>query len=442
VVGFVAAVAAGTSVFSCRQIVGIQDSPAGDPTNACGLPYGTPACATCASTNCCAESDACNGDPSCQALESCFGPCNGDPTCWAKCLNDHPATGTAVSALSACLATHCEAACGLTCGAFSGYTVPPDAATACQSCLVAKGCTPTRACATSADCEAIVRCNDGCRTIDCQDACERPHGFDPAYSWEPDAGPGGPYGAFTSAAIPACSIPCGLSDDWSCVGHVTWPSLKATSTTYKFWAKDYTTGLPVQGASVSVCGSMDIACAMPFTTGTTNSAGLVALTFQNAQDIGGQQNFGLNGYLMITSPSLVPNYYYWGFPLSEAEMDSYGLLLTPDEIDQILVSVGVTQDPGRGYVSVAVYSCAAPGGPAPAGVKVTLSSADEKTRGYTTSGAETDVTDSTGILIFNNVPAGNVTMTAPPMGLQSPSSTVTANVRKGATTTILAVPSP
>src|ERR1700722_944789 len=121
--GLVASLSAVAGVPACRQVVGITDNPPTDLTSTlCGLPYGTSACASCVNTSCCTESTACAADPACAAYETCLGKCNGDPGCRSQCIGDNPVgTSSDVSALSACLASKCETACGLTCGAVAGY---------------------------------------------------------------------------------------------------------------------------------------------------------------------------------------------------------------------------------------------------------------------------------------------------------------------------------
>src|SRR5580693_8206568 len=94
--GLIAAVAVIISVIACRQLVGITDNPPTDLTSTlCGLPYGTSLCASCASTNCCAESTACSTDPVCSPYESCLGACNGDSKCRSQCTIDTSVGATA-----------------------------------------------------------------------------------------------------------------------------------------------------------------------------------------------------------------------------------------------------------------------------------------------------------------------------------------------------------
>ena len=101
--------------------------------------------------------------------------------------------------------------------------------------------------------------------------------------------------------------------------------------------------------------------------------------------------------------------------------------------------MNVTPDLTRGTVGVVVADCLF----YPAnGVQVTLDTADGLTRGFTTSGAATTITDKAGLLIFNNVPAGDFHATATPTVLGKPSSTVSGAVRAGAITTVYAFPTP
>ena len=58
---------------------------------------------------------ACPGDSACAAYERCLGQCSGDAECRSRCVVGDPVgEPSEVSALSACLASNCETACGLT----------------------------------------------------------------------------------------------------------------------------------------------------------------------------------------------------------------------------------------------------------------------------------------------------------------------------------------
>jgi hypothetical protein len=438
-------VAGVVATLSCRQVVGISDNPPTDLlTSICGLPYGTDTCASCVNANCCTESYACAADPVCLAYQSCLGGCNGDAACRQRCaLSDPPGTGSNVSVLSACLAGSCATACSLTCGAFAGFPIAPDAGDSCQSCIAAtNACSQIQACATSANCDALNRCYATCSTVDCRDECESLHGTDPAFNIVPDAGDGdagAAWAVFDLALGGACHTACG--PNWECVGHVSWPAVQTAQATFNFDVKDESSVDPVLGASVTLCGGLDTSCETPLApTASTDGAGLVSLTFQNQAGAAGQLNLGLNGFLKVTSPDIVPYYYYWGFPISTAQIYLYGETTTQPELQQDLANLGVTPLSGRGTVGVVTYDCT---GIRAAGVQVMLSSADGMTQSFTSLGVPASTTDQSGILIFTNVPAGSFYVTAQPTALRLPSSqNLYGNVRAGATTQVLAYPTP
>jgi len=212
------AVVVSLSSLACTTILSLPDvpdseSPEGDgskgdgredPSSACGLSYGTPTCAQCALSHCCSQSNACAADPVCAPYESCLGNCHGDPACRSRCVMDQPSgTSAPVGPLSACLATQCETECGLVCGGLAAYETPPGAAEACQVCLVKNACADARACASSAECEAVFQqCNLACSTWDCVEACQIAHGALTAKGSSPD---GGAYTSFIQDWGGACS---------------------------------------------------------------------------------------------------------------------------------------------------------------------------------------------------------------------------------------------
>src|ERR1700677_887604 len=135
--GAVALTIAIATLFACRQLVGITDDPRQDLTSTvAGLPYGTTACASCVNMSCSAETATCAADPVCSAYEGCLGTCNGERACRSRwTIDNRVGTSSGVSSLSACLASKCEAPCGLNCGAIAGYISEPPSAASCQSCI-------------------------------------------------------------------------------------------------------------------------------------------------------------------------------------------------------------------------------------------------------------------------------------------------------------------
>jgi hypothetical protein len=352
---------------------------------------------------------------------------------------DHPATGAAVSALSACMANQCESACDLTCGGFAGRPFPPSTAAACQSCLTQpNACAQTRACATSVGCDTAIRCISAAPTYDLTSACELTDGVDPSWDWNPDAGSGSALTQYF-VATNSCGPPC-AGTDWHCVSKISWPALRSVSTPYtvKLLVRAYSSSTPEPGAVVEVCGDTDIDCSTSYAHGTTDANGEVSLPFQNVTAAGSAQ-YGLEGYLKISRADLETTYLYWGFPLSGSVLSTLAEVTTLSEAASLSASVNITPDPTRGTVSVATYDCQ--DSPA-AGVQVTLAPADSATKSFSTLGASATATDSSGVIIFVNVPAGDVQITATPPGSSQASSHVGANVRPQALTTIVAYPTP
>ncbi len=214
-----------------------------------------------------------------------------------------------MSPLSACLATSCVNECGLTCGALAANYTTPDHAATCQQCVAGtSSCAPEQACAASEACDALFRCKVACETVDCIDGCLS------VYDAGADA-----LASFVRVFGGTCSAPCAFGQDWTCVGHVSWPSSNSDMTTFTVDVQDYTSPLSaISGAEVDVCDSTDVDCTKPLATGQTNDAGeAVMMHVPNQEQVGG---LGLNGYLQITAQGYMPDLYYWGFPLSESDL--------------------------------------------------------------------------------------------------------------------------
>jgi hypothetical protein len=436
--GVVAMVAAACdAVFSIHELDGTVD-------------FGTAACSTCAYANCRSESAACVSDKVvCAPYENCLARCAGEPGCRSQCTisNRFPAS-PAISALSACLTTNCESACGLTCGAFGGYLAEPNAAPACQSCLQNQACSDSRTCASSADCDGYWRCYMACTTPDCKLACA-----------DNDAGVS-IFRPLQQDYSGICATPCAFGNYWACVGQVSWPVATSPAVDFTVPVIDFITDKPVPGESVSICKSCP--CGTTVTpdladTATTDDAGLVTLHVQQLLNSSG---VGLNGCVQVTSPDgqTVPYFGYWGYPLTEAQVSPLNgpgsrtanlvaqsvQTFTPAELAAATSSyAGVTQLPGRGEIGAAVFDCL--DNPSP-GVRVTIDTSDPEVVTYYGAG-DAGATNSVGLAAFYNVPLGNpvtqVTVTAWPDALDGAASSVeTVTVAADTTTAVGMVPTP
>jgi hypothetical protein len=445
-------------IFSCRQLSGIQDNPPTDlATTLCGLPYGTTTCASCVSTSCCGESEACAADPVfCSPYESCLGACNGDPACRSKCTIDHPVpadNAAPVSALSACLASKCETECRLTCGGFAGYLSEPDASTACQSCFAkSNACSDALACGSSAECDAFWRCRLACETatMDCAQACERQH----------DAGVSFFRPLYEDYAS-TCAGPCNYGGYWACAGSVAWPNANSTQVTWTGWVYDWETKTGLPDASVTLCTN----CPCPSATngvvmsGQTDSNGYVTLMFQQAISPTGQGSTycwqtSAAGYLTTFSydgyPFTLPIENYTIDPLNQKTQ--WGVpLLTPAAEMANDTALHATYDPTRAiFVAGAVFDCL--GNPAAAGgAEVSIDTRDPMVLALNAFDAGPDAlpTGTTGAggqrytTLFLDVPtdAGSVTLTATVPGV-GPVSQVSASVSPNTITVVGLPPTP
>jgi hypothetical protein len=440
--GLFAVVAAITSVIACRQLVGITDNPPEDlVTSICGLPYGTNTCASCVSASCCAESTACASDPACAAYEGCLGKCNGDPKCRSQCTTYPVSTASDVSSLSACLASNCEMACGLACGGIANLVTEPPSATSCQSCIeeTPSICADARAWGTSVAGDAYWRCVLACPTEDCRLTCAADHATGAAL-----------YEAFQPDYAGTCSGPCAYGNYWACVGHVNWPVAKSKTWKDTVKVSDTSTQVGVPGLDLSICAGCPCGVANPVLKQAQTDDGGVAtyVVPQVLNENGIGQGIGLDGCAQVTSPTMsyIPLFAYWGWPISEPVTDRtatiFGIgVTTPDEFATNLPLIHVTQDPMRGWVAAVVYDCL--GSPAP-GVQVTPSSNDMliNTFYYQPVGSEVESTQSSGTVIFFNVPPGLLTLTATPGALDKASSQVTVNVAAGTETAVYMFPTP
>jgi hypothetical protein len=425
------------SFVACRQTLGIDQYFSAPPdagwdggSTACGLPYGTNVCAACGQTHCCAESTACATSAACAPYATCLGDCNGDPRCRAQCRVDHPAISAApeVAVLGACIASKCGSECGLPCGGTAGDDREPDAAAACQACFAANGCAGEQTCFSSVDCLAGGLCAEACSTPDCKQACTSDH----------DAGiaMGQPF----AQTLVTCGAACGVGADWTCVGRGA-SAPKSPMVTFTFGPTDYVSALPIAGLDVSVCSASDLKCSQPFGHGQTDSTGTAVMSIRNP----GLPFAGLDGYVMIApSQGYAPHLVYWGFPLSEAAFSFSAPLATEATTQQLLGASGVAQDPARGLIVAVVLDCGgALSSALAAGVEVTIDIHDQLMRElYGTPGtaSTSTATDPSGIVLFSNVPVGNVVLTATPLALRKASSTQSVQARAGTVTLVFMQP--
>ena len=229
------------------------------------------------------------------------------------------------------------------CGAMAGYLSPPAQWSECESCLTSVACSDERACATSVDCQAYAACLRSCFTPGCREQCAAIH----------DAGARlfAPL-ATAAASTGGCATECEYGQDWSCLGKVKWPLVNpatAATTDLRLVVGD-SSHLPVAGATVSVCTSIDpsTGCLGPEAIGRTDGNGSVDFTLMvaNLRPLREPQ-------LLLQAAGYSDTAVSVGFPVSEP-----GLTL-PSSLTTLSLSSTVAP-PGNGSVD-----SGAPGGGPP-----------------------------------------------------------------------------
>jgi hypothetical protein len=435
--GLVALLVTTASLFACRQLVGITDNPPEDlVTSICGLPYGTNTCASCVNTSCCSESMTCADDPACAAYEGCLGKCNGDPGCRSQCIVDNPVgTSGDVPALSACIVSNCETACGLACGAMAGDITPPDASAPCEKCLESSGlCDQGRACGSSIDCQAYAQCLRAFTTLDWRQACGAAH----------DAGATLFAPIENGASAAACSAACAYGQDWRCVGHVAWPAPVASVTTITDEAvHDGITSIPI-AAEVLAC-SPSAATGVPpcdpplIKGGQTSDAGFGEIEVPTVE-ANSSSLTGWEGWFVVSAAGYLPSYNYSFFPLSQTQLtyapNSSAYLYTASELATAYAEVDAgVQVSGTGSGQAFVHDCQGHFAP---DVQVSADNPSIAASALTDGG----LTSASGGWVFGDVPVGNLTLTVTPLGLGQPIGQFSFYVSASAYTVVGLFPQP
>ena len=425
---------------ACRQLVGISDEPpmalvdAGPPKveasgepEAASIVYAGASCEACLEHSCGPQATACAGGSACSGLEGCLGQCDGgDPTCRARCVDQHRIGPDPLEIqLAACLAAHCEQPCGIVCGGFA-EDFGPDAAAGCQTCVLDNACSTFRTCGTDPECQALAACVLTNQFGDRRAACQAPF----------DAG----RDAYASAVIAAqaCQNACALGSQWYCVGSP--PMFSGTGKPTPLFLTLYdqlSKSTPIADASVVVCSPEDPTCSQILFSGTTGADGGVTVTIP-----AGGLNTGATGYIRITGNGLVPELFFWGFPLSEPSLTE-----AVPTVSKLLESVVASSAAGLGVpvdtsshaiVALGAVDCQITTAP---GVQFSISPSDRDAGTHvfyfsqSSLSPTADSTDSTGAALIVNVPPGPITVTARPTALGGRASSVVQGfARPGAVT--------
>jgi hypothetical protein len=401
---------------SCRQIVGIGDSPPagsggpGGSDDASALAEGSAdadACTSCLGTSCSAELTACDADAGCAQSLACLLACApGDEACAGACtLHASQALWSAIS----CRAQSCATACGTTCGGILGALYPDylRGSPGCAACAANYACTELTTCATSASCVAYASCSDrACEPFDeaCNTSCR--YGVGPT-----------PAGDAIGPALKRCASDCRLGSNWDCVGKRPWPTgVKGTSATFSVRLVDaLQVNQPMPGVLARVCPLVDMTCsgagdsgAGEWSEATTDSTGYVRLS---APMIG----VGVfAGYVDFSGGPVYPTLAFQYPPYAGSIAGDPGYTpflaqaLSTGDYDLAAVAlgkVGVTIDSTSGTVLLVAYDCLQAAAP---GVTFAIAPSSGTSVWYTNGNAiapQATSTDASGLGVVANVPA-------------------------------------
>lgn len=277
---------------SCRQIVGIDERQvwmggAGGP--ACTGFVAANACGQCTEKKCCDEIAACRDDAACARVFGCIGACAlGDADCRSGCFTEF---SPEIAALAACQSRDCELPCGIACGglAASSNALMP-ASAACAQCLTKGCCAEVSACWRSEGCLGISACYRRCNPFDraCDEDC---------FEAFADAGSAEGYD-IELCKQSSCRAACDIGQDWSCLGHVAWPTGAGGHLKFGVLVVDALTQIGIAKATVKACAPLDVNCSEPVWSSPTDAKGWASLEVDTGST-------GFQGYVEISAPGYV-----------------------------------------------------------------------------------------------------------------------------------------
>jgi hypothetical protein len=400
-----------------------------------GIRYaGGPACAACMDQSCAAAATACASDLDCLGSASCFLSCaDGNGTCRSECNYNYRRSPDAMT-LIACRAAHCSADCALSCGATSYIS------TDCESCIETSCCDPARTCASNDQCLELDTCTWGaCLGGTCGTSCDQ-------------ANPDGvaPLSELNKCIDGACASACRGGSSWDCVGSVLWPKPdRSRDLDVTLGLSDVLQGDPFVGVDVKLCARVDLTCAGPKATATSDATGKVNLRMPSGIT-------GFDGYIDMSGGSLgdagdaiFPSLWYFVPPYITGGWKGYLQFISMKSMDALagVVQVNghsVVLDPTRGHVAIDAMDCGFNAAP---GVSISADTADGASvtfyfvNGLLPSASATETDAQTGIGGIVNLPAPNLTTITAKLGGETYGS-IQVYVRPGVLTSVALPPTP
>lgn len=208
---------------------------------------------------------------------------------------------------------------------------------------------------------------------------------------------------------------------WACLGKAEMPSAVALrpSVGLTLAVLDPALQTTPAGLQVRACNRIDVDCMTPALPPTgVSSDGLVHLSLDQ----------GFNGFLEITSPTIVPFLFFVSRPLQTERQETL-FVIGPGSLQALAGAGDVVLDPARGFLLLRAFDCQ---GALVTGVQVSNDAGGQPFNfvdGLPNVGA--DVTDANGIVGFVNVPIGSVVAQGIEPETEQIAGTVNVVVRQG-----------
>jgi hypothetical protein len=249
------------------------------------------------------------------------------------------------------------------------------------------------------------------------------------------------YAALHNKVTTTCAATCEIGANWTCVGHVEWPAIKAPVRMLTASFEGFGSSHPAVGLTVRMCRAADPICSEWVDRQITDARGVAHFTDATTINATG---YGLNGSLNFSGADVYPQFILWGFPLSEPN-GAIGIPLfvfSPTDVETLMLLAGETKVAGTGHLGVVALDCLGTQAP---GVRFPPIGG---VRPYYVTGASTGLsqnagsTDVPGVAFYFNVPPGPVDLVATPAVLGRPSSRVSAFVVQDTLTQVAMAPTP
>lgn len=363
-----------------------------------------PACARCVAERCEEVHAACADDELCCEDYTCVAACaSGDAACRVDCLGAPVDHAGLIAALDQCRKAECTDAC-LGSGDIS-FGWPLD----CEACMNSGCWQATSACALNPECEAGVACDAGCSDPSCHEGCrelargqgevnDACHDASTERTWDH------PYVDYSLCLRAQCDLACGIGTTWGCVGDYRWRGYDSDRTenlSFTYRVVDHLDPkLGVSGATVAHCQRADVDCALPISEVISDADGYACLSLPVLD------GNGASGFIRVRHADYMTTDEQIGGPI----VTSGGSIIEAMSVAAaaaLRASLGVSEAPERGTLSVEVRDCA--GALAP-GVRFEISTGDDETVScYVGENGELSATQaatsSFGRGSFFNVPA-------------------------------------